>query len=209
MTDAKPSAAVAKRCLDILLAGVGLIVLSPLLAMIALVVALMDGGAPVFAHRRCGHDGRMFQCYKFRTMVVGAEEELARLLAENADAAAEWARDHKLRNDPRTTWFGRFLRRSSLDELPQLINTLKGEMSVVGPRPIVADEIVRYGDLFKIYSMARPGMTGLWQVSGRNHTSYQERVELDARYVQEWSLLGDLWIILKTLPAVLFRKGAF
>jgi exopolysaccharide production protein ExoY len=205
----KPCTAVVKRCFDVLLATLGLVLLAPLLAIIAIVIVLTGGGLPIFSHQRCGHNGRLFQCYKFRTIVIGAGEKLSKLLAESAEAAAEWAQDHKLGNDPRITWFGRFLRQSSLDELPQLINVLKGEMSLVGPRPIMVEEIERYGELFGIYSLARPGITGLWLVSGRNHTSYQKRVELDARYVREWSFLGDMWIILKSLPAVLFSHDAF
>jgi exopolysaccharide production protein ExoY len=205
----KPCAAVVKRCFDVLTAALGLVFLAPLLAVAAIVIVLTDGGLPIFSHRRCGHNGRLFHCYKLRTMVVGADEKLSKLLAKSPKAAAEWARDHKLRRDPRITWFGTFLRRSSIDELPQLINVIKGEMSLVGPRPIVVEEIERYGELFRIYSLARPGITGLWQVSGRNHTTSRRRVELDARYVREWSFRGDMGIILKTLPAVLFSRGAF
>ncbi|WBQ14333.1 sugar transferase [Hyphomonadaceae bacterium BL14] len=175
---------------------------------ISLAIRLHDGGPAVFAHTRIGKGGRWFKCLKFRTMVVDAEQRLSDLLNTDPEAAAEWAKDQKLSRDPRITALGRFLRKSSLDELPQLINILKGEMSVVGPRPIVAEEVVRYADLFEAYTSVKPGVTGLWQVSGRNDVPYEARVRLDAHYAAHWTVLGDIWIILKTVPAVVLSRGA-
>lgn len=197
-----------KRLFDILGALAGLVFLSPALLTIAILIKLQDKGPAIFAHTRIGKDGAPFKCYKFRSMVVDAPQRLESLLAADPDAAAEWARDQKLRNDPRITTFGRFLRRSSLDELPQLINILRGDMSIVGPRPIITDEVCRYGTDFEAYKSVRPGVTGLWQVSGRNDVSYDQRVQLDARYARHWSVLGDMWITLKTVPAVLLSRGA-
>ncbi|WP_273144038.1 sugar transferase [Oceanicaulis alexandrii] len=198
----------SKRVLDISLALAGLIILSPVLITIAALVRLQDKGPAIFAHTRIGQNGEPFKCYKFRSMMIDAPHRLERLLATDPEAAAEWARDQKLRKDPRITMLGGFLRRSSLDELPQLLNILRGEMSVVGPRPIVMDEAIRYGNEFEAYKAVRPGVTGLWQVSGRNDVSYDERVDIDARYAREWTVLGDIWIIIKTVPAVLLSRGA-
>ncbi len=152
--------------------------------------------------------GRPFACLKFRTMVVDADAVLEAHLSTHAGARAEWAHTQKLVDDPRVTCLGRFLRASSLDELPQLINVLRGEMSLVGPRPIVTSEIGRYGAHFENCFSVPPGITGLWQVSGRNDCSYAERVALDAKYAEEWSLLGDLAILARTIPAVLLQKGS-
>lgn len=198
----------AKRVYDIAVAVAGLAFLSPALITVALLVRLGDGGPVLFAHRRIGKNGASFKCYKFRSMVLDADKRLEVLLASDPDAADEWARDQKLRNDPRVTPLGRFLRKSSLDELPQLFNILRGDMSVVGPRPIVADEIVRYGAHFEAYKSVTPGVTGLWQVSGRNDVTYDERVEMDAEYAATWTVAGDIWITLKTVPAVLLSRGA-
>ncbi|WP_286800288.1 sugar transferase [Oceanicaulis sp. UBA2681] len=198
----------SKRVLDISLALAGLIILSPVLITVAALVRLQDKGPSIFTHTRIGQNGKPFKCYKFRSMVMDAPERLERVLATDPEASAEWARAQKLRKDPRITKFGGFLRRSSLDELPQLLNILRGEMSIVGPRPIVMDEVRRYGSQFEAYKAVRPGVTGLWQVSGRNDLSYDERVEMDARYAREWTMLGDIWIIIKTIPAVILSRGA-
>lgn len=197
-----------KRVLDICAALAGLFFLSPVMLVISMAIRLHDGGPAVFYHTRIGKDGRHFKCFKFRTMVVNAEQRLIDLLKSDSEAAAEWARDQKLRRDPRVTALGRFLRNSSLDELPQLINILLGEMSLVGPRPIVFDEVVRYGDLFMAYKAVKPGVTGLWQVSGRNNVSYCERVAMDARYAATWTVVGDIGIILRTIPVVIASRGA-
>ncbi len=168
-----------------------------------------DGGSAIFAHQRVGQSGRMFPCFKFRTMHVDAEEQLRQLLEQDSAARAEWEREFKLREDPRITPIGQFLRRTSLDELPQLFNVIRGEMSLVGPRPIIQAELARYGDDVDYFLMVRPGMTGLWQVSGRNDVDYDTRVYLDTWYVKNWSLWYDIAILFKTVRVVLARKGAY
>ncbi len=198
---------VGKRILDTTVAVLALAFLSPLLLAVAILVKT-DRGPALFGHTRLGQGGRRFRCLKFRTMGVDAEDRLQALLANDPAAAAEWAATQKLAHDPRVTGIGAVLRKTSLDELPQLLNVLHGEMSLVGPRPIVEAEVVRYGDNIDCYYAVRPGVTGLWQVSGRSETSYADRVELDTRYVRNWSLGQDLSILLKTVPAVLARRGA-
>lgn len=185
-----------------------LVFFGPLMIMIGLVVRWQDRGPSLFAHQRIGRDGRSFPCFKFRSMAVDAEERLRVLLETDPYARAEWERDHKLVNDPRVTPLGRFLRKSSLDELPQLLNVLRGEMNLVGPRPIVAAEVVRYGRWFREYCQVKPGITGLWQISGRSDVDYRQRVALDVCYVRNQSFLGDLRILLLTVPVVLISKGA-
>ncbi len=197
-----------KRATDFLLAATALIFLLPVLVPIACAIRLSDGGPALFKQKRIGRDGREFMCYKFRSMVVDSKERLERLLAENPRARAEWQATQKLEDDPRITPFGNFLRKSSLDELPQLINILRGEMSIVGPRPIVRNEIEKYGEYFEHYCQVRPGLTGLWQVSGRSDTTYDERVALDVKYVNDWSYTQDIKIIAMTIPAVLMSDGA-
>ncbi|MBS7542940.1 sugar transferase [Ancylobacter oerskovii] len=189
--------------IDVSLALLGLMVLALPMLAVALLIWMTMGGPVIFRHVRVGFGGLAFECLKFRTMVADGDKVLARHLAENADAAEEWKQTRKLRNDPRITWLGRALRLSSLDELPQLFNVLRGEMSCVGPRPIVVDELDLYGAEAEKYLKARPGLTGLWQVSGRSTLAYSERVALDAAYVSDWSLLKDLEIIARTVPAML------
>jgi len=197
-----------KRGFDIV-GALGLILLfGPLMLAVAWLVS-KDGGPAMFGHRRIGADGRPFVCLKFRSMVVDADEALERLLAEDADARAEWAATRKLRNDPRITGVGRFLRRSSLDELPQLFNVLRGEMSLVGPRPIVDDEVAFYHACFPFYAQCRPGLTGLWQVSGRSDVDYVRRVQLDTAYVVGWSFWGDIAIMLRTVRVMVRGSGAY
>lgn len=207
-----PSPAVSgaswKRAADVTIALVALLVFLPLMIIIAMMVRA-DGGPSLFGHSRIGVGGRSFRCLKFRSMVVDSEARLAALLASDPEARAEWARDHKLRRDPRITAFGAFLRKSSLDELPQLINVLRGDMSIVGPRPIVAAEGERYGRYLADYARVRPGITGLWQVSGRNDTSYRRRVAIDVLYSRRCSLLLDAQILVRTVPAVLMSKGSY
>lgn len=198
----------AKRTLDI--AGslaIGL-VFSPLILMIALRMR-MEGGPVVFRHRRIGRGGKPFDCLKFRTMVPNAEQILHDLLDKNPEAKAEWLRDHKLKDDPRVTRMGRFLRKTSLDELPQLWNVLRGEMSLVGPRPIVKEEMLRYGRYLRAYMAAKPGVTGLWQVSGRNDTDYRRRVVMDTLYVRKRTILMDLKILARTVRVVVWGHGAY
>ena len=197
------------RAMDVTIVTLALIFLLPLMVLVAVAVFLQDGGPVLFSHRRIGRDGRPFYCLKFRSMTVGAEARLAALLASSPQARAEWARDHKLRIDPRITPFGAFLRRSSLDELPQLFNVLRGEMSVVGPRPIVEAEISRYGRRFRNYCSVKPGITGLWQVSGRNDVSYRSRVALDCLFVKSQCPWLYVWIVVATIPAVIMRKGSY
>jgi len=201
-------ARLTKRLFDVVAAFVLLLLLAPVMAVLALRIRC-DGGPALFKHQRLGRGGRLFPCYKFRTMVVDSEERLTRLLARNPDMRAEWERDHKLRADPRISPIGHFLRRTSLDELPQLFNVLRGEMSLVGPRPIVQAELARYGADADYFLMVRPGITGLWQVSGRNDVGYEQRVYLDTWYVKNWSLWYDIAILFKTLRVVLQRDGAY
>lgn len=198
----QPVGGSVKRAFDIALASVVLLISSPLMLLIWALVRL-DGGRAIFAHRRIGYKGKPFDCYKFRTMCPDAERTLADYLAANPAAAEEWQRNRKLRNDPRVTFLGGMLRVSSLDELPQFINVLRGEMSCIGPRPIVAEELERYGPSAAEYLCSRPGITGLWQTSGRNDVDYPERVKMDCRYVRNWSLGYDLLILLRTAVAVL------
>jgi exopolysaccharide production protein ExoY len=199
----------ASRCLDLLIASLALLFFLPLLALIALAIKLFDPGPVIFRHRRIGKDGQEFLCWKFRSMVVDAEARLDALLRANPSARHEWAETQKLTNDPRVTPLGRFLRKSSLDELPQLINVLKGDMSIVGPRPIVEAEAERYGHYFALYCLVRPGLTGLWQISGRSDVRYFERVLLDARYISSKSVMRDLKIIMLTVPSVLATRGSY
>lgn len=197
------------RVLDIVLASVALVFLAPLMVAVGLAVWLQDGGPCFYAQTRIGLGGVGFKCFKFRSMLVDADQRLKTLLAEDPVARAEWDRDHKLRNDPRITALGSFLRRSSVDEIPQLFNVLRGEMSLVGPRPIVAAEAARYQHYIRDYCSVTPGITGLWQVSGRNDVSYRRRVALDVTYARSKSLLLDLKILMATVPAVLLRKGSY
>lgn len=206
---AQPVGGVGKRAFDILTAAVGLVVAVPLFGAVAATVALSGRGPVFFAHTRIGRDGRRFRCLKFRTMVTDGEAVLARHLASDPGAAAEWAATRKLKHDPRVTAVGRILRKTSLDELPQLINILRGDMSVVGPRPVVEAELERYGPRVRHYLAARPGLTGLWQVSGRNAVAYRTRVALDCHYVATWSMVRDIQIMAMTVPAVVARRGCY
>lgn len=185
-----------------------LLLFAPLMAVIALLVWRRDGAPVLFGHYRIGQHGRPFRCLKFRSMYLDSEAMLRELLERDPAARAEWERDHKLTDDPRITPIGHFLRRTSLDELPQLFNVLRGEMSLVGPRPITLAELPRYGQVRWHYLSVRPGMTGLWQVSGRNDTTYDERVELDREFVEQHSLRLRLSILLRTLRVVIRGSGA-
>jgi undecaprenyl-phosphate galactose phosphotransferase len=205
---ARPMPRFLKRLFDIVGSLALLVLLSPLFAYLVWRIR-QTGGRPIFSHARIGRYGQAFGCFKFRTMVPDAEDVLRTLLESDAAARAEWERDFKLKDDPRITPIGAFLRRTSLDELPQLWNVLKGEMSLVGPRPIIERELERYGDQVGYYLETRPGITGLWQISGRNDTGYENRVALDSWYVRNWSLWYDLVILLKTVRVVLRREGAY
>jgi Undecaprenyl-phosphate galactose phosphotransferase WbaP len=197
-----------KRIFDVIAATVLLGLLSPLFIWIAYRIR-RQGGSVFFGHERIGREGKPFVCYKFCSMVPNAEAILTQLLARDAQARAEWEKDFKLKNDPRITPIGALLRKTSLDELPQLWNVLKGDMSLVGPRPIIEAELSRYQDKVDFYLCTRPGVTGLWQVSGRNDIDYEERVALDAWYVKNWNLWYDIVILFKTLGVVLKRRGAY
>ncbi len=197
------------EAMNFAIAVAAILFLSPLLVVLAVMIWLQDGGSPIFAHRRIGRDGRHFWCLKFRTMLVDAEDRLADLLERDPVARAEWEKDHKLRNDPRVTRLGLFLRKSSLDELPQLFNVLKGEMSLVGPRPIVDAEAAKYGRRFRHYCAVKPGITGLWQVSGRNDTTYRTRVAMDCIYARRRNAFMDAKVLVATVPAVLIARGSY
>ena len=198
-----------KRCLDVtlVLAASPLIVLA--VAMIAAIVVLSSPGPIFYSHRRIRKNGAFFSMWKFRTMCVNSAEVLEDYLVRNPKARAEWNQTHKLREDPRITPIGFFLRRYSLDEVPQFWNVLMGQMSLVGPRPIVAAEVEKYAEEFSCYCRVKPGLTGLWQVSGRSGLDYRERVALDCDYVQRWSLRRDAVILLKTFSSVIRQEGAF
>ena len=195
-----------KRLFDLVFAILILPVVGAVIAVLWLVVRA-DGGSGFFGHHRVGQDGKIFRCWKLRTMRHNADDCLAAHLAADADARAEWQRDHKLRDDPRVTRLGTFLRKTSLDELPQLWNVLTGDMSFVGPRPVVQDELRRYGPHSEAYLKGRPGITGLWQVSGRNDLTYGERVQLDVEYRQTMSFLRDTSILFLTIGTVLRGTG--
>jgi exopolysaccharide production protein ExoY len=197
-----------KRTVDIVLALSGIILLAPLLIICFAVTALTSPGPALFRHRRVGFNGKHFDCFKFRTMVTDAPERLRKLLESDPSAAAEWATNRKLRNDPRITAIGGILRKSSLDELPQLFNVLKGDMSIVGPRPVTDEELERYASSVNAYLSCRPGITGLWQVSGRSTTTYNKRVACDTFYARNWSMALDVKIIAVTIPALLVSDNA-
>jgi exopolysaccharide production protein ExoY len=206
---ALPIGGIAKRSFDVTMALLALIAFSPIFLMIMALVKFSDGGNVFYGHRRVGHNGRYFKCLKFRTMVVNGDEVLRNHLAMNPQAAEEWRATRKLKNDPRVTAIGTVLRKLSLDELPQLINIIRGEMSVVGPRPVVDEELGFYDSSAVYYLRTRPGLTGLWQISGRNDVSYETRVAFDTHYVENWSLFRDVLIIAKTIPAVCLSRGSY
>lgn len=198
----------AKRVFDVCAASAMLLFALPAMFFIAVVLFSTDRGPILFGHERVGRNGQRFRCLKFRSMVVDSQEALRRHLEASPQARAEWEATQKLRDDPRITPIGRFLRATSLDELPQLINVIRGDMSLVGPRPIVEDEVPRYADQIEHYAAVRPGITGLWQVSGRSDVDYAQRVQLDSRYVREWSFAGDIVILIKTVKVVALRTGS-
>jgi Undecaprenyl-phosphate galactose phosphotransferase WbaP len=199
----------AKRCLDLILSFAALVCLAPVFLIVAALIRIESRGPALYRQSRIGVRREQFYVWKFRSMAVGADQVLQDYLAANPAMRAEWERDQKLRNDPRITRIGRFLRKTSLDELPQLINVLRGEMSLVGPRPIVAGEIEKYGESFALYTQVIPGLTGLWQVSGRNLTTYGERVELDNYYVRNWSPWLDIYLLARTVKVVVTGYGAY
>ena len=200
---------VIKRGLDIFLVLLFSPILLLLIVTIGAAVRIGSPGPIFFSHRRISRHGAFFSMWKFRTMSTNSQQILDDYLAAHPEARAEWRKTHKLKNDPRVTPVGNFLRRTSLDELPQLWNVLTGSMSLVGPRPIVAAEVEKYGPYFADYCLVKPGVTGLWQISGRSQTSYAERVQLDSRYAHNWSFFGDIRILSKTFSSVVNQDGAY
>ena len=198
-----------KRVIDIILALSGIVLLAPLLIICYVLTVITSPGPAIFRHRRVGFNGKHFDCLKFRTMVTDAPERLQRLLESDPSAAAEWAANRKLRHDPRITPIGDILRKSSLDELPQLFNVLRGDMSIVGPRPVTDEELERYKSSIGAYLACRPGITGLWQVSGRSSTTYEQRVAYDTFYASNWSVALDAKILVVTIPSLLTSDSAF
>ena len=193
----------ACRCFDLAVGSLLLLLLLPLMAICALIVRISGAGPVFFRHARIGRDGREFQCLKFRTMVQNADAVFEEFLKSNTDALHEWLTAQKLQKDPRVTFCGHVLRRYCLDELPQLFNVMAGDMSIVGPRPIVTGEVSRYGAEFIDYCSVKPGLTGPWQVSGRHRLPYEQRVQLDSEYAQSKSVAGDVVILWRTVPVVL------
>ena len=200
---------ILKFVFDWCLTLVGTICIAPIFAVISIWIYIDSPGPVIFKHRRVGKDGKEFDCYKFRSMCVDADRKLKELLEKNPKARKEWEKDFKLKEDPRITKSGAFLRKTSLDELPQIFNVLKGEMSLVGPRPIIQAEVPRYGKYISDYYMVRPGITGLWQTSGRNDIDYTERVQMDTWYVRNWNIWFDIVLLWRTFKAVLAGKGAY
>jgi exopolysaccharide production protein ExoY len=198
-----PVGGFVKRSFDVLVAGTTLILMAPIMGIIALLILLTMGRPIMFVQERVGFNRQMFGCFKFRTMVKDASDRLALCLARDPEAARAWAETQKLPNDPRVTWLGHILRKSSLDELPQLFNILRGDMSCIGPRPVLSEELKRYGVYARDYLKAKPGLTGMWQVNGRSATNYAHRVKCDRFYVRRWSVLLDMMILFKTIPAVM------
>jgi len=197
------------RILDVVISTLALIALLPALVIVGIIVKLQDKGPILYSHARIGQNATEFRCLKFRSMYQRSDELLTQLLRTNPEAYAEWQADHKLRNDPRVTPFGKFMRKSSLDEFPQLINVIKGQMSLVGPRPIIQAEISKYGRSFHQYTSVLPGITGLWQVMGRNDVSYRRRVAMDRLFARRKSVGLYLFILFATIPAVLAQKGSY
>lgn len=206
---ARPLNRYLKAALDYLLTIVGTILILPLLLFIAVWIYLDSPGPVIFRHMRVGKDGKLFPCYKFRSMYINSQEKLNEILAENSAMRQEWERDFKLKNDPRITKSGAFLRKTSLDELPQIFNVLRGDMSLVGPRPVVQEELARYGEFVQDYLMVKPGITGMWQVNGRSDTTYDERVQMDVWYVRNWSVWLDVMLLWRTIKAVFKCEGAY
>jgi exopolysaccharide production protein ExoY len=205
----RPVGTSAKRIIDIVLALSGIVLLAPLLIICFVSIRATTRGPVFFAHKRVGFKGKSFGCLKFRTMQANADALLDELLMFDAGAAMEWALNRKLKDDPRVTAIGAILRKSSLDELPQLFNVLRGDMSIVGPRPVTDGELALYSDAVGSYLACRPGITGLWQVSGRSSTTYKKRVVCDSFYARNWSIALDAKILLVTLPAILLTDTAY
>lgn len=206
---ARPLNKFVKYSFDWIATALGMIAISPLLLLICICIKLDSPGPILFAHRRIGKDGKAFNCYKFRSMCKDAEARLEKILVEDEEVKEEWGKSFKIKNDLRVTKVGKFLRKTSLDELPQILNVLKGEMSLVGPRPIVGEELVRYGEYVDDYLVVRPGITGMWQVNGRSDTTYDERVRMDSWYVRNWNFWLDIMLLWKTIKTVFKCEGAY
>ena len=204
-----PCGGTIKRIFDFLLALSAIIILSPLLICVAIAVRLSDGGSAFFGHTRIGFSGKTFKCWKFRSMIPNSDAVFKEYLVQNPDAAEEWRQNQKIQNDPRVTRLGYFLRKYSIDELPQLFNILVGDMSFVGPRPIQRSEYEKYGFSLRHYLSTRPGLTGLWQISGRSNSTYQKRVVFDRYYVTHWGMLTDIALIIKTVPVAVTGSGSY
>lgn len=202
MANGRPLGGSLKRGIDIVVVTASILVVVPIALLIALLILIAMGRPVLFAHERVGFQNKLFKCHKFRSMVRDPDEVLRRHLLDHPEAEQEWIETRKLRKDPRVTFVGRMLRKSSLDELPQLVNVLLGQMSCVGPRPVTADELELYGSKAPLYLSARPGLTGLWQVSGRSSVGYSQRIALDETYVNSWSLWLDLKIMFRTIAAL-------
>lgn len=200
---------VAKRAFDIAIILFSLPLTLPVCLLTALFVKLTSPGPILYGHKRVGRNGKEFKCWKFRSMYINADQQLEKILKENPEMRKQWEKDRKLENDPRVTPFGKFIRKTSLDELPQLINIFVGQMSFVGPRPVMQDELERYGKKADYILSVLPGLSGMWQTSGRSDTAYEDRVTLDAYYIQNWSIWLDIWILIKTVWVVLCGKGAY
>jgi exopolysaccharide production protein ExoY len=209
LSGVKPVGMTAKRIIDIVLASTGIVLLCPLLLLCFAACLLSSPGPALFGHRRIGFQGKYFRCLKFRTMVINGDECLRDHLSNDPQANAEWEATRKLRVDPRVTAIGALLRKTSLDEIPQLFNVLKGDMSIVGPRPVTEEELSRYSTSVGSYLACRPGITGLWQVSGRSGTSYRKRVAFDSYYARHWSIFLDAKIVIATIPALLDSDNAY
>lgn len=198
-----------KRIVELLIVFIGGLIILPFLLLTALIVKISSPGTVFYKHRRLGKNGKPFYLYKFRSMVDNADQQLPEIIKNNSVMKTEWEKNQKILNDPRITCIGKILRQTSIDEFPQLINIIKGEMSLVGPRPIVTDEVKKYGEDFNRVFSNKPGLTGLWQVSGRSDADYHDRIAYDTYYMQNWSIWLELWIIYKTFGVVLFGKGAY
>jgi len=203
-----PFGGALKRTFDIVVTAALIVVLAPLLFLLALAVKVQDGGPVFFVQQRVGYRGGRFPCLKFRSMIVQAEARMEDVLRDDPEAAREWREKQKLTRDPRVTSVGIVLRATSADEFPQLINVLRGDMSIVGPRPMLPEQTDDYGPAYSRYCAARPGITGLWQVSGRSETTFRRRAELDEIYLQGWSLLTDLSLLVRTIGVVVRKRGA-
>jgi len=205
----KPFSLFWKRFIDLLLLLLSSPVTIPVTAFVALIVKITSPGPIFYGHKRIGKNGKEFKCWKFRSMVIDADKQLEKILAENPEMRAEWEKDRKFTNDPRVTKIGKILRKTSIDEIPQFFNILTGEMSFIGPRPVTEPELAKYGKKSDFILSVQPGLSGMWQISGRSDTGYEERVTLDSYYIQNWSVWLDIWIIIKTVYVVLRGKGAY